>query len=53
MENEKKLKRKKTDMLRSIARQFGESVESVPKKKREATVGWIYRKGRSEGVMEY
>jgi len=48
-----KLKRKKTDMLRSIARQLGESVESVPKKKRKATVGWICRKGRSEGVMEY
>jgi len=48
-----KTKKKKTDMLRSIARQFGESVESVPKKKRKATVGWICRKGRSEGVMEY
>ena len=49
----RKSREKKTDMLRSIARQFGESVESVPKKKRKATVGWICRKGRSEGVMEY
>jgi len=31
---EKKLKSKKTDMLRSIGKQSGESVESVRKKKR-------------------
>ena len=29
----------KTDMLRSIGKQSGESVESVPKKKREAAGG--------------
>jgi len=34
-----KLKSKKTDMLRSIGKQSGESVESAPKKKRKATVG--------------
>jgi len=33
-----KLKSKKTDMLRSISKHSGESVESVPKKKRKATV---------------
>jgi len=33
-------------MLRSISKQFGESVESVLKKKRKATVGRICRKGR-------
>ena len=33
-------------MLRSIGKQSGESVESVPNKKRKATVGRIYRKGR-------
>jgi len=32
-------------MLRSIGKQPGESVESVPKKKRKATVGRICRKG--------
>ena len=36
----------KTDMLRSIGKQSGESVESVLKKKRKATVGRICRKGR-------
>jgi len=30
----RKLKSKKTDMLRSIGKQSGESVESVPKKKK-------------------
>jgi len=47
-------------MLRSIGRQSGESVESVPKKKSEATVGRICRKGRfqawddeSEGVNSW
>jgi len=39
-----KLKSKKTDMLRSIGKQSGESVESAPKKKREATVGKICTK---------
>jgi len=33
-------------MLRSIDRQSGESVESVLKKKRKATMGRICRKGR-------
>jgi len=33
-------------MFRSIGKQSGESVESVLKKKREAVVGRIYRKGR-------
>jgi len=32
-------------MLRSIGKQSDESVESVVKKKRKATVGRIYRKG--------
>jgi len=36
-------------MLRSIGKQSGESVESVWKKKRKATVGRICRKG---GVMD-
>jgi len=35
-----------TDMLRSISKQSGESIESVLKKKKKATVGRIYRKGR-------
>ena len=33
-------------MLRSIGKQSGESVESVRKNKRNATVGRICRKGR-------
>jgi len=33
-------------MLRSIGKQYAESVESVLKKKRKATVGRICRKGR-------
>jgi len=37
---------KKTDMLRSIGKQSWESVESVQKKKRKATVRRICRKGR-------
>jgi len=32
-------------MLRSIGKQSGECVESVPKKKRKAAVGRISRKG--------
>jgi len=42
----KNRKSKKTGMLRSIGKQIGESVESVLKKKRKATVGRICRKGR-------
>jgi len=45
------------DTLRSISKQSGESVESVLKKKRKATVGRICRKGKfeacNEGVIEY
>jgi len=41
-----KLKRKKRAMLRSINRQSGECVDSVLKKKREAMVGMICRKGK-------
>ena len=33
-------------MLRNISKLSGESVESVLKKKRKATVGRIFRKGR-------
>jgi len=33
-------------MLGNIGKQSGESVESVLKKKRKATVGSIYRKGK-------
>ena len=40
-----KAKRKKTYMLKSIVKQFKESVESVLKKKSKATVGRICRKG--------
>jgi len=36
----------KMDMLRSIDKQFGESIESDLKKKRTALVGSIYTKGR-------
>jgi len=43
---EKNKKSKKTDMVRSIGKQSGESVESVLKKKRKATVGRICRKER-------
>jgi len=35
----------KTDMLGSIGKQSGESMESVLKKKRKAAVGRICRKG--------
>jgi len=45
VEKKKKLKMK-MDMLRSIGEQSRESVESVLKKKRKATVGRICRKGR-------
>jgi len=46
-------------MLRNIGKKSGEFVESVPKKKRKATMGKICRKGRFEAsnervrVMEY
>ena len=40
----RKTKELKTDMLRSIGKQSGESVESVLKKKRKATVERICRK---------
>jgi len=44
---EKRKKVKKPDLLRSIGKQSGESVESVlKKKKRKATMGRICRKGR-------
>jgi len=46
VENKEKLRRKKTDKLTSIGKQSGKSVESVLKKKRNATGGRIYRKGR-------
>jgi len=39
-------KNKKTDMLRSIGKQSGESVDSVLKKKSKAAVGKICRKRR-------
>jgi len=42
----RKTKKYRTDTLRSICKQFWESGESVLKKKRKATVGRIYRKGR-------
>jgi len=48
----KKLKSKKTDMLRSIGKQSGESVESTLKKKITATVGRICRKGRKALNLE-
>jgi len=43
---DRKTKSKKTDKLRSIGKQSGESVESVLETKREATVRRICRKGR-------
>jgi len=44
VENIKKLKSKKTDMLRSIGKQSGESMELVPRKKKKAAVGRILPK---------
>ena len=44
--NRKSKKNKETDMLTSIGKQSGLSVESVLKKKRKATVGRICRKER-------
>jgi len=46
VKNRKKLKSKKTDMLRSIGKHSRESVKSVRTKKRKAAVGRICRKGR-------
>jgi len=46
-------------MLKSIGKQSGETGESVLKKKRKATVGWICKKKgfkpgmKERGVMEY
>jgi len=41
------------DMLRSISKQLGESVESVREKKKWAMVGKIFGKGRFKpGVKE-
>ena len=42
----------KTDMLRSIGKESGESVESVLEKKRKAMVGRICRKGRFQSGMK-
>ena len=39
-------------MLRSIGKQSGESVKSVLKKKRKATMGRICRKGRFKAWNE-
>jgi len=39
-------------MLRDIGKQSGESLESVPKKKRKATVGRICRKGKLQAWNE-
>jgi len=49
--NRKKIK--KMDILRSISRQSGESMESVQKKKRrKSMVGRICRKGRFKPGMK-
>jgi len=57
VENRKKLKSKKMDMLRSIAKQFGESVLSALKKKRKAIVGrnegYAKREGFKPGMKEW
>jgi len=42
----KEKKFKKTNMLRSVGKKSGKSVESVLKKKRKAIVRTIYRKER-------
>jgi len=41
----RKIKSKKTDMLKSIGKQSGESAQSVLKKKRKATAGRFAEKG--------
>jgi len=46
VENGKTKKPKKLDMLRSISKHSGESIESVLEKKRKARVERICRKGR-------
>ena len=43
---ENRRSREKKQMLRSIGKQSGESVESVQEKKWEAMVGMICRKGK-------
>jgi len=58
VENRKKLKSKKImDMLRSIAKQSGESVLSALKKKRKAIVGrnegYAKREGFKPGMKEW
>ena len=55
VENTKNIKQK-TDVLRCIGKQSGESVESVLEKKMEATVGRFaekegFKPGKSERVM--
>jgi len=40
------------DILRSISKESGESMQSVLKKKRKATVGMICRKGRFQAWNE-
>jgi len=52
VEKIKKNKKLKTDKLRYIGKQSGESVESVLKKKKKATVGRICRKGRFKPGMK-
>jgi len=46
------LKSRKTDMLRSIGKQPGESVESVPRKKKKAMVGRICGEGFKPEMKE-
>jgi len=46
------LKRKKTDLLRSVGKQSGESVESVLRKKRKTAMGRICRKARFKPGMK-
>ena len=46
VKTEKKLKSKKTDMLRSNSKQFGKSIVKPEGEKRKAAVGRICRKGR-------
>jgi len=47
-----KLQNKKTDTLRSIGKQSWESTESVFKKKKQAMVRRIWRKGRFKPGMK-
>jgi len=48
----KKEKSKKTDVLRNIGKQFGESIESVLKKIRKAMVGRICKKKEGLSLNE-